>query len=378
MAPEALAPPRSPAPAAGVGASQRLTVESGEASPDWDRFVAATPGGHHAQSSVWGRVKRVLGWSATRLVVREDDAVVGGVQLLVRDIGRLGRVAFAPYGPLVAPGSERQLDSLHSALLEFGRDERIRYLKVQPAAQRQDLVEALSERGWTPSSLAAAPAATVLIDVTADEDELLGRMRRNTRKSIRASARKGLTTSTAGEERLDDFWQIVLATSARQGFTPYPRRYYETMLREFAASGGSTLVVAEFEERVLSSSMIIAFGDRASAKMGGWSGERTNLAPNESIEFASMRWAKERGCSDYDVEGIDPRVAIELERTGELPPEALEGVAHFKLSFGGRVERLPSALDIAPNRLLRPAVRLVAPRADRLRHTAHRALGRSR
>ena len=36
-----------------------------------DEFVATTPGGHHAQTSRWARVKRVLGWDAARLIVRE-------------------------------------------------------------------------------------------------------------------------------------------------------------------------------------------------------------------------------------------------------------------------------------------------------------------
>jgi lipid II:glycine glycyltransferase (peptidoglycan interpeptide bridge formation enzyme) len=368
-------PQRNAQPVAPL-AGPRLVVDREREAPGWDDFVASADGGHHAQSSLWAQVKSVLGWDATRLTVREGDAIVGGVQVLSRSVGPRARVGFAPRGPLVAGRNPRVLDLLHRALLDLGREERIRYLKVQPPADRHDLVPALTARGWTTSAMEAAPTATIAVDLSPTEDELLGAMRRSTRDKIRRSLRRGLRIRVGGERDFASYRRIVEATGRRQGFTPYPARYYETMWRVFGRSGRACLLLAELDDRVLSSTLLIALGDRATYKMGGWTGEQSRVRPNEAIHFAGMRWAKEAAYRYYDFDGIDRRVAVALSRDGDLAEGDRGGVAQFKLGFGGHVELTPGALDIAPERLLRPAVRLIAPRMDRFLAVAHRFLGR--
>ena len=356
--------------------SLRLSVETGGDSPLWDTFVGSAAGGHHAQTSLWARVKAVLGWEAHRLVIRDGDTIVGGVQILTRSTGRLGRVGFAPRGPVLASADDRVIELLHTSLLEFGREHRIRYLKVQPPASGLDVASRLRARAWAPSALEAAPTATVRVDVEGADEEILGRMRGSTRNFVRRSMRKGLCVRVGGEADLEAYRQVVEATSRRQGFVPYPARYYESMWRVFGEQGRACLLVAELDDRLLSSTLLIGFGDTVTYKMGGWTGERTKVRPNETIHFEGMRWARDAGYRYYDFDGIQKTVAFALERGDELPETARRGVAHFKLGFGGDVVLFPSALDTSPYSLLRPAVRIVAPRADRVLGMAHRALGR--
>src|SRR5262249_25225327 len=146
-----------PAPGRSAAAGYRVTVDSATHDPAWDAFVAITPGGHHAQTSLWAQVKAVLGWEATRIVVREGDTIVGGAQFLTRAIGRAGPVGFAPRGPLLASADPKLLDEVQRAMMALGREQRVRYLKVQPPTDRHDLVDALRARGWAPSAMEAAP-----------------------------------------------------------------------------------------------------------------------------------------------------------------------------------------------------------------------------
>lgn len=355
----------------------QLSLDDRARDPEWDRFVDSAAGGHHAQSSLWAEVKRVLGWEALRLTAREDSSIVGGIQVLTREVGLGLSVGFAPRGPLVGADEPQALDLLHDGLMRVGRQRHIGLIKAQPPTARHDLSDALEARGWTPSTLEAAPTGTIRVDLSCSEDELLGRMRSSTRTKIRKAARRGLTLRVGDESDLPAFARMIESTGRRQGFSPYPARYYETMWRVFAPSGKACLLVAECDDRVLSAILLVALGERAVYKMGGWSGESSRVRPNEAIHFAGMRWAKGAGLRWYDFDGIESRLARRLAGGESLGEEEYSGVTKFKLGFGGQAELTPGALDISPSRVLAPAVRLAAPRAERLLGLAHRSLGRA-
>jgi peptidoglycan pentaglycine glycine transferase (the first glycine) len=355
-----------------------LSVDSSDANPGWDSFVARTPGGHHAQTSLWGQVKAVLGWKAARLILRDGDEVIGGVQLLTRSVARGARVGFAPRGPLLAVRDRQALQLLHDGLMAFGRSEGVRYMKVQPPTDRHDLVPALEGLGWTQSAMEAAPTASLRIDLCASTDDLLAQMHRNTRARIRQGERKGLRVRVGDEADLSGLYRMIEATSRRQGFSPYPSAYYETMYRAFAAQDCAALVMCELEGRLLAAQLLVAFGDSATSKMAGWGGERTLGSPNEPMQWTAIRWSQERGYRWFDFDGLAKSVAVALSRGEPLPEFAKSGVTYFKLGFGGQAALFPGALDTSPNRLLRPLVRVGARRADRALSIAHRALGRGR
>ncbi len=350
-------------------------MDAGAEHPEWDAFLAATPGGHHAQTSIWARVKAVLGWRAIRVVVRDGDRIVGGAQVLMRDLGRLGRVGFCPRGPVLEPRDPQLVALLHRALIELGREERIRYLKVQPPDGHHELAPALRAHGWAPSAIEAAPTATVRVELSASEDELLAGMRPNNRRSVKQSLRKGLAVREGSEADFEAFGRILEATSRRQGFTPYPTDYYRTMWRLFADRASAALLLAELDGEILSSALLVGFGDTVTYKMGGWSGVKSRVRPNETIQFEGLRWAKGSGHRFYDFEGIHIDAARIVQSGGTLSDDA-HGVAFFKLGFGGDVAIFPGALDISPSPVLRPFVRAAAPHGDRLLGLAHRALGR--
>jgi lipid II:glycine glycyltransferase (peptidoglycan interpeptide bridge formation enzyme) len=356
----------------------RISVEEGGLSPEWDAFVDRTPGGHHAQTSRWAQVKSVLGWEGTRLVVRRGDDIVGGVQLLTRTLNRAGAVSFAPRGPVLADPAPAVLQELHDALMEFGRERRVRYLKVQPPAGGPELRPGLRRLGYADSAMEAAPTADVRVDLTASEDEIFARVHKRTRSYIRSAARRGLILREGGEADLATYHRIVGETSRRQGFVPYPLEYYRTMWTEFAVDGRGRLLLAELDGVALSATLVIGFGDSVTYKMGGWAGGKTPVHPNEAIHWANIQWSKAAGYRFYDFDGVHKSIASALARDGELPESARHGVAAFKLQFCGDVVLFPEALDISPNAFLRPAVRLMAPRIDRMLPLAHRALGRGR
>ena len=350
-----------------------VEVEAVPRDDSWDAFVRMAAGGHHVQTSRWGRVKATLDWRVARVTVRDGAEIVAGCQVLVRRFGPLG-VAYAPRGPLVGATSPEAEAGVLDGLEELMRAARLVLLKVQPPGHRSDLGATLAGRGYAPSELEAAPLATVLVDLTLDEERLLARMRPSARSNIRKARRRGVRIRHGDAADLPVFTDLVSRTSERQGFAPFPPRYYATMWEEFAPAGDAALLLAEQDGRVLSAALILGYGETAVYKMGAWSGERGDVHPNELMHWAAFDWARSRGHRFYDFDGIPVAVGRALLR-GEDPPGARSGTTRFKLGLGGEVRVFPGAYDRGRPR----AVGTIATRAaPRLQGVARRLLGRGR
>jgi len=357
----------------GVGAG--VDISHALLDPDWDAFVDSTPGGHHLQTSRWAGVKATHGWQPVRLRVHRKGEFVGGTQLLVRRM-RFGAIGYCPRGPLLRDNDPSALRALLDGLARLARRERILYVKVQPPAGREDMEPILREDGFVISDMPAATVATVRIDLRRSVDEILASMRSATRANIRKATRKGITVRGAGAPGLVAFGELVAETSRRQGgLATYAAEYYAEILRQFGDRG--ELLLAELDGEVLSGAIIIGCGDTVAYKMGGWSGHRAGLHPNELMHWHAMQWARERGYRYYDFEGIDESVARAIQAGEELPESGHRGFTRFKLGFGGEVVLHPRPYDRSFHRLLAWPARIAAPRLSRFQARAHSLQGRA-
>jgi lipid II:glycine glycyltransferase (peptidoglycan interpeptide bridge formation enzyme) len=344
------------------------------ADPDWDRFVEGAPGGTYQQTSMWAQVKRAAGWRPVRITLGADGAVVGGCQILVRRAGRLGGIAYVPYGPLVTETGTGALHAVLDALQHCVREERLLYLKLQPPPDSTDMTGALRARQFVPGSLEPAPRMTVRVDLRRPPEAILGGMRARSRTYIRQAQRRGVIVREGKEADLRVFCDLIGATCRRKGLRPYPLGYYQMIWRSFP--GRAHLLLAEYKGEPLASIFLLAFAGTVSYKMGGWSGEHRDVRPNELLHWTGMQWARQRGCRHYDLEGLDPAVGEAILSGRDHTTLDLPGIAHFKLGLGGDVTRFPGCYDYTALPLLRSALPWVAPRVERLTPLAHRLLGR--
>jgi lipid II:glycine glycyltransferase (peptidoglycan interpeptide bridge formation enzyme) len=344
------------------------------ADPEWDQFVEATPGGTYQQTSMWAQVKSVAGWRPARIALSVNGAVVAGCQILVRRVPTLGAIGYVSHGPLVADGDDAALCAVLDAVQELVRKKRVLYLKLQPPPDGPDMAGALCQRQFTPGCLDPAPRMTVRVDLRRSPDEILAAMRARSRTYIRQAQRRGVVTREGGEEELPVFCDLVEAISRRKGYNPYPRGYYQQIWRSFP--GRAHLLLAEYKGDILSGTLLLAFGDTVSYKMGGWTSGHRDVRLNELVHWAGMKWARDRGYRYYDLEGIDPAVGEVILSGGDTADLAVPGMTHFKLGLGGDVIRFPGCYDYVCQPLLRLALPWVAPRFERLTPIAHRLIGR--
>jgi lipid II:glycine glycyltransferase (peptidoglycan interpeptide bridge formation enzyme) len=328
---------------------------------NWDRFLQETPGGHHVQSSLWAQLKASLGWDVIRLLVTEGEQLVAGAQILTKSIPILGKVGYIPKGPICKMFDDHLERSLIDEIQLTAKRHGIRYLSIQPPPNHPCVIDELVGRDFQQTSICVAPTATMLIELSLTEDEILSRMKSQTRRNILRSQRSGLHVREADGNDLPYFYRLLCATGKRSGFSNFPAAYFEEMYRIFHPRRAIKLLAAEAEGEIVSMILLITFNDTASCKFAAWSGRHGGYRPNEGIHWAGIQWAKSQGFKYYDFEGIDECVA-KLILNGQKIPEPMKSSANrFKLGFKGKIQLSPCAYDHIYNPVLSFAYRLTYP-----------------
>lgn len=343
---------------------------------EWDEWVVSMPGGHHLQTTAWADVKAAAGWRARRVVLRDGSDPVAGCQILLRTLA-LGRsAAYVPRGPLFATRDEALLDELLTAVRRVVRDEHVTFLKLQPPVDRDDMPALLARRGFVASELQTAPAASVRIDVGGhrSEDEIFAAMRTTARRRVRQALKQGVAVRTGTAEDLPILQALLEATARRQGFAPYPVEYYRRLWDAFSPGGNVRILFAEHQGRPLAGCLLIPFGDTVIYKIGAWGGDKQSpQGAAVLMHWTAIRWAHESGYHWYDLEGIPPEVARSALAGDRAKPE--DGVAYFKLGFGGEPVLYPATYDRAFGPLVGPALGSLM-RSRRGRKVVHHLSGR--
>ncbi|MGD2078122.1 MAG: peptidoglycan bridge formation glycyltransferase FemA/FemB family protein, partial [Chloroflexota bacterium] len=320
-------------------------------------FVAQHPNGSLLQTTNWARLKNRFGWHSQRVWLRRDGRLVAGAQMLIRSAALgLIRVAYIPHGPLVDWHDEEQLSVLLNQIDHAIYDERAGLLKMEPllwqsSMPRDDWRAICDRQGCLPDTDTIQPPRTVVVDLTASEEDILARMKQKTRYNIRLSARKGVTVRQGSAVDIPAFNQLMQLTGQRNTFGVHEPRYYEDALDLFSPDNVA-LWFAEYESQPLAAVMVFVNGDRAAYLYGASSNEERQRMPTYAVQWAAMRWAKDKGCATYDLWGVPDRDQEELEAQFRERNDGLWGVYRFKRGFGGQLRRTVGTADRVYNKLV--------------------------
>lgn len=183
------------------------------------------------------------------------------------------------------------------------------------------------------------PPDSTQIDLTAEEDEILNRMKSKWRYNVRLAEKKGVQIEKVyGDdsnlsEKLDVFYELYKITAERDGIGIHPKSYYEDLLKSSSqqlAEGKDvpkiTLYIAKHENDNLGA-IITLFSKTESIYLYGCSSNvKRNLMPNFLLQWTAMKDAKEYGSKYYDMYGMPPT-------DDENHP--MHGLYLFKTGFGG-------------------------------------------
>ena len=332
--------------------------------PAWDDFLEQVPIGHYAQTSCWGRARASIGWQPIRVVISEDGQVVAGAQMVTRPVPVGGNIGFVCQGPVIREDRTDLTKLVYDELLAMGATRGVQYLVIQPPLSCDWMCVELAGLGFRRGAFDIDYTATVRIDLHPDIDDLIAQTRRGTRNYLRATHKHVVTVRRGSEVDLPAFNRLKEAHADRLG---YPRRdegYYAELWRALAQRGHVQLFLVEYEGEPIAADLLIPFGDTCYGLDRPWSGEHSDLRPNEALEWEVIKWAKSEGYHFVDFGGIERSTAAAMLANEERPPK-LTGAESFKLAFGGEIMFPPEACDFVYNPALRFAYRCIPNRVMR-------------
>jgi peptidoglycan pentaglycine glycine transferase (the first glycine) len=310
----------------------------------WDTALEAIDG-HLLQSWRWGEFKSRHGWAVER-VAAADTTGRGMAQILIRRRGPIG-MGYIPRGPTLASGAEsvgmRQFELVDNVCAYY----RCLSAVIEPD-KPLPFAGTYKAHGFVRGPEHFQPSRTVIVPLL-DDDSLLAQMHQKTRYSVRLATRRGveIRRTVVSDDSIEVFYRLLQETSHRNDFGIHAAAYYGDFLKTF---GDSALLLFALIENQPAASLIAARFGRAAIYMYGAS-STTHRAHGAAyaLQFEAMRWAREHGCTTYDLWGIPdkdpPSPQGEDDRVTASKGDDWRGLYKFKVGFGGEIRRYPPTLE---------------------------------
>ena len=284
---------------------------------------------HLLQSPLWGQFKAGFGWEPEVFRSQSSQALV-----LFRRLPLGLSLAYLPKGPV-----GQDWASLWPQIDAACKRRRAVFLQVEPDLAEGDLTPDIADQmqGFIVEPHTIQPRNTILVDLKADEEELLARMKQKTRYNIRLAEKKGVIVRETND--IQGFYQLMQTTGTRDGFAVHDISYYRKAFDIFSPSGACVLLGAFHEGKPLAYLMLFLSRERSWYFYGASDDTSRNLMPTYLLQWEAMRWSKAHGAKVYDLWGIPDASAEELEEKFMERNDGLWGVYRFKRGFGGEVVR---------------------------------------
>ena len=324
-------------------------VENEGVSPsEWNRLVESSPGGGHLlQSYEWGELKHGLGWKPVRLTLERDGELAGSGQFLFYSTpGVPGGMLYCPKGPWLPWDDDGAVRAFLDGMVEVAERYNAHTVKIEPEVreEQQDVKEHLRAFGFEKFRWNVNHKATLTIDLSQSEEDLMKNMKKSTRYGVRRAGKEGVeVVEDNSRAALDRFWRMHGALVERKDFWSRPYSYYEALWQALEKAGRAHLFFAEHEGDRPAAAMVFTFGHKGVYMLGVSTREKSKITPANLLQWEIMKWAKENGITHYDMWGVPP-----LDKLDEDHP--LYGVYKFKAGFGSELVDFVGTLDLPVDR----------------------------
>jgi hypothetical protein len=300
---------------------------------EWDHALAALSG-HPLQSCLWGDARRTVdGIVQHRWLARRDGKAIWMIRVEERKVLG-GKIAWAPRGPTgrsadmslsVPPGFEERLRAEGFALLISDP-----WVEDPETAQRH-------------AKAARTKPQTIWIDLSAGKDAVFGNLHKHVRNGVRRAAKIGVSVETTCDPgRISEFVDLCSSISVRKGFELRATSdFVNAMLKNSRnnSDAEAVLFVSLKNGKLGAGIIVLRVGRSVHMIFAGTNRDLRQERVGEACQWGVMEWAITRGCTRYDLEGIDPaNNASVYEFKKRLGGEeiTLRGHVHVPLNLSGR------------------------------------------
>lgn len=314
----------------------------------WDKFVAQNPdGGHILQSYEWSKFKKSVGWEPNFLVYEQPGFLLYFC-LAVKPASFLGNIYYCAKGPGLFKNYTTN-DESRAHLRDFiteikifveRLDNKAILVKIEPELLEGEID--FADLRLHKSRADLQQKATILVDISPSEEEILASFKQKTRYNIRLAERKGVVIEQRemSDANVDIMYDLIVATQARAGFSLRRKDYFAGYWQALAKTGLGQLFLATHEGEVLAGVYATRYAGKAYYKDGGSFPIKRNLMAPYLIQWEVMRWAKEMGATSYDLIGSPPKDQL------DNPSHPQAGLYQFKRGFNEEVTEFAGCWDI--------------------------------
>jgi len=300
---------------------------------EWDHALAALSG-HSLQSCLWGDARRAVdGIVQHRWLARRHGEPIWMIRVEERKVLR-GKIAWAPRGPTgrtadmslsVPPGFDERLRAEGFSLLISDA-----WVEDPETAQRH-------------AKAARRKPRTIWIDLSVGKDTVFGNLHKHVRNGVRRAAKIGVSVETTCDPgRIGEFVDLCSSISVRKGFELRATSdFVNTLLKDSRdkRDAEAVLFVSLKDGKLGAGLLALRVGQSVHMIFAGTNRDLRQDRVGEACQWGVMEWAITRGCTRYDLEGIDPaNNASVYEFKKRLGGEevTLCGHVHVPLTFLGR------------------------------------------
>lgn len=312
----------------------------------WDERLKSL-NGHLLQSWRWGAFKERHGWQAERILI-EDTAGTAMAQVLYRS--RMGMsIGYIPRGPAMAGNPEVLWNLLIDHIDDLARRHRAILTLIEPDGSL-GLSGTFRQHRVVAGPAHLQPGRTVSIPLL-DDDGILKQMHQKTRYNVRLADRRGVSIERHHVEpaAVDAFYNLMGDTAVRNEFNIHSREYYADFLD--ILGDDAVLLFARLAGGELAAVLVAAaFGNDGIYMYGASSTEHRADGAAFAMQFEAMKWARERGCTHYDLWGIPEQDPDSVKSDGDgaiagTRGEDWRGLYRFKTGFGGEIVSYPPMVE---------------------------------
>ena len=304
----------------------------------WQKIKKDYKEANFLQSPEYGKMNELLGFK----VIYEDFGGKGWALMIVRDAKR-GRYLEIPCGPLANFKDKKTAEAVIRKISEVAKAEKCVFVRIRPqlsaSPENAKLLEGL---GLKESPMHLAAEHTVMIGLDVPEEEMLARMRRQTRYEVRRADKLGIKVEKSNsEEVFKEFHAVQMETAKRQNFVPPS---LEVLMAEREAFGDDIQIyVAKTSEgEPVAYGLIIGDGREAEYYEAASTDLNRKLPGAYALLWRAMRDLKKAGYERFNLWGIAP--------AGQ-PNHRYAGVTTFKTGFGGEIMEYVPAHDIVISKM---------------------------
>lgn len=327
---------------------------------EWESFLGKHPEANFLQSFAWGQFHKNLGKKVSLLGFYKDGTLVG-VMLSIVEPARRGRYLTVPGGPIIDWNNKALVAFFVEEIKKIGKENKCVFVRVRPQLESDEVSRSMFKSlGFRSAPVHLHAELTSQLGLNVSEEELLGKMRKNTRYEVRKAQSLGIKIeTTTDEKKIKDFYDLQISTSQRKGFVPFSYKFLLEQFKVFAAEGNALLYSAFHGKTKLAQAFIIFYGQEAVYHYGASTPEGRKYPGAYLIQWEAIMEAKRREMTRYNLWGVAPE---------ENKNHRFYNLSVFKRGFGGQEVEYLHAQDLIidkPRYLLNLAVEIVRKKIRR-------------